>query len=67
MSNAGSSGAMQYPVQASAAAIGAAGGNPHPNRTSLSCIVIEGLADIAAKISGVNTGWRCENDSEYHQ
>ena len=56
MANAGGSNPIQHPLAATASAIGAAGGDPRGNKTSLFMSANEGPAEIAAKISGVNTG-----------
>ena len=56
MANAGGSNPVQHPLAATASAIGAAGGDPRGNKTSLFMSANEGPAEIAAKISGVNTG-----------
>lgn len=64
MSNAGNS-LPQHPLQATASAIGASGGDPRPNRSSLFQGANEGPADIASKITGVNTGGKREDDSAY--
>lgn len=56
---------MTHPLQATAQAIGAAGGDPRTNRASLFMGANEGPAEIAAKISGVNQGGKREDDSAY--
>lgn len=56
---------VQHPLQATASAIGAAGGDPRTNRASFFQGANEGPAEIAAKISGVNLGGKREDDSAY--
>ena len=56
---------VQHPLQATASAIGAAGGDPRPNRSSLFMGANDGPAEIAAKITGVNLGGKREDDSAY--
>lgn len=65
MANMGATNPVQHPLQATASAIGAAGGDPRPNRSSLFMGANEGPADIAAKISGVNLGGKREDDSAH--
>ena len=65
MASLGGNNPIQHPLQATAAAIGGAGGDPRPNRASLFMGANEGPAEIAAKISGVNLGGKREDDSEY--
>ncbi|KAF6241338.1 hypothetical protein HO173_000048 [Letharia columbiana] len=65
MANAGGSNPIQHPLAATASAIGAAGGDPRTNKTSLFMSANEGPAEIAAKISGVNLGGKREDDSAY--
>lgn len=64
MANTGGS-SMAHPLKATAAAIGAAGGDPRTNRSSLFMSANEGPAEIAAKISGVNLGGKREDDSNF--
>lgn len=65
MANMGGTNPVQHPLQATASAIGAAGGDPRPNRSSLFMGANEGPADIAAKISGVNLGGKREDDAAH--
>lgn len=65
MASSRANGLVEHPLQATAAAIGAAGGDPRPNRASLFMSANEGPAEIAAKISGVNLGGKREDDSAY--
>lgn len=64
MANIGGS-SVTHPLQATAQAIGAAGGDPRPNRMSHFMSANEGPAEIAAKISGVSLGGKREDDSAY--
>ena len=64
MANFGGS-SMNHPLQATAQAIGAAGGDARGNRASHFMSANEGPAEIAAKISGVNLGGKREDDSAY--
>lgn len=65
MASLGGNNPFQHPLQATAAAIGAAGGDPRGNRASHFMSANEGPAEIAAKISGVNLGGKREDDSAY--
>ncbi|KAL6720156.1 hypothetical protein ACLMJK_002077 [Lecanora helva] len=66
MANVASRNAAEHPLQATASAIGAAGGNPRPNSSSFLMGANDGPAEIAAKISGVNLGGKREDDSAYY-
>ena len=57
--------AAQHPLQATAAAISGAMGEPRSARASHFMSANEGPADIAAKITGVNQGGKREDDSAY--
>ena len=65
MANIGGSNPLVHPLQATMQAIGAAGGDPRlAQKMSDFQGANEGPAEIAAKISGVNTGKR-QDDSTY--
>lgn len=64
MANTGGS-SLAHPLQATAQAIGSAGGDPRINRASLFMGANEGPGEIAAKISGVQLGGKREDDSNY--
>lgn len=65
MANMGGSNPIQHPLSAIASGIGAAGGDPRPNKMSHFMSANEGPAEIAAKISGVNLGGKRDDDSAY--
>ena len=66
MSAAGATAAIQHPLQATASAIGSAGGDLRTNRALLFQSANEGPAEIAAKISGVSQGGKREDDAAYY-
>lgn len=66
MANVGSTNPVMHPLQATAHAIGAAGGDPRlAQKMSHFQGANEGPAEVAAKISGVNTGGTRKDDSAY--
>lgn len=66
MANLGGSNPLVHPLQATAQAIGASGGDPRlAQKMSHFQSANEGPAEIAAKISGVNTGGKRQDDSSY--
>ena len=66
MANVGGSNPLMHPLQATAQAIGASGADPRlAQQMSHFQSANEGPAEIAAKISGVNTGGKREDDSAY--
>jgi catalase len=55
-----------HPLQAIQSTIGAAGGDPRPlQRASLFNNANDGPARIIAKVSGVQSGGKCEDDGPY--
>lgn len=54
---------LAHPLQATANAFGAAGGDPRAKRASHFMSANEGPAEIAAKTSGVNLGGKRKDDS----
>lgn len=65
MANTGTSNMVRHPLQATADAIGKAGGDPRTNRASLFMGANEGPAEIASKISGFNLASKREDDSHF--
>lgn len=65
MASLGGKNPVQHPLQATADAIGASGGDPRSNRTSFMMGANDGPAEIAAKISGINLGGKRGDDSAY--
>ena len=65
MASLGGNNPLQHPLQVTAMAIGASGGDPRTNRASHFMSANEGPAEIAAKISGMSLGGKREDDSEY--
>ena len=62
MASLGGGSAVQHPLQATASAIGASGGD---SRASHFMSANEGPAEIAAKISGMKLGGKRDDDSQY--
>jgi len=65
MASLGGNHPFQHPLEATASAIGAAGGDPRGNRASHFMSANEGPAEIAAKITGLSLGGKREDDSAY--